>query len=114
DENWSEANLGTNSFGQAVAVTPLQMLTAINAIANGGLMMQPHVVREIHDGDQVFVARPSTLSRPVSAQTAAIVTDMMVATIRDGIDVAQVDGYTIAGKSGTAEIPSPVGYENGA
>lgn len=114
DEHWSESQLGTNSFGQGVAVTPIQMLTAINAIANGGLMMQPHVVREIHDGNQVFVSQPSALGRPISAETARIVTEMLVATVNDGVDAATVTGYSIAGKSGTAEIPSPVGYEAGA
>jgi len=115
DENWSESNLGTNSFGQGIAVTPLQMLTAISAIANDGLMMQPHVVRQIIDGDLVQTSQPSALGRPISAETADIVTNMMVAVVRDGLDGnASVPGYTIAGKTGTAEIPSPVGYEPGA
>jgi cell division protein FtsI (penicillin-binding protein 3) len=115
DENWSESNLGANSYGQGVAVTPLQMLTAISAIANDGLMMQPHVVRQIIDGDIVQTSQPSALGRPISAETADIVTNMMVAVVRDGLDGnASVPGYTIAGKTGTAEIPSPVGYEPGA
>ncbi len=114
DEFWSESMLGTNAFGQGMAVTPLQLLTAFNAVANGGLMMQPHVVREIRDGDRVYVSQPSSLGRPISPETARIVTDMLVTTVRDGIDQASVDGYTIAGKSGTAEIPSPVGYESSA
>jgi cell division protein FtsI (penicillin-binding protein 3) len=114
DENWSDSQLATNSFGQGVAATPLQMLTAVNAIANGGLMMQPHLVHAIRDGSQTFVSQPSALNRPISAQTANEVTQMLVATVRDGVDQASVDGYTIAGKSGTAEIPSPIGYESGA
>jgi len=77
-------------------------------------MMQPHVVREIRDGERVYVSQPAALGRPISAETARIVTDMMVTTVRDGLDQASVDGYTIAGKSGTAEIPSPVGYEPNA
>jgi cell division protein FtsI/penicillin-binding protein 2 len=114
DPNWSESDLGTNSFGQGIAVTPLQMLTAVNAIANDGLMMQPRVVHQIIDGNQIVTAQQSALGRPLSAQTADIVTNMMVATVRDGVDRASVAGYTIAGKSGTAEIPSPIGYENNA
>lgn len=113
-EDWSESDLATNSFGQGVAVTPLQMLTAVSAIANGGLMMQPHVVYQIVDGDEVITARPSPLGRPISAETARIVTEMMVAVVRDGVDRAGVPGYTVAGKSGTAQIPSPVGYEPNA
>lgn len=115
DSNWSESQLGTNSFGQGIATTPLQMLTAVNALANDGLMMQPHVFYRLIDGERVQTSQPSTLSRPISAQTAHIVRDMMVAVVRDGLDGnAQVPGYTIAGKTGTAEIPSPVGYEPNA
>jgi cell division protein FtsI/penicillin-binding protein 2 len=114
DPDWSESELGTNSFGQGIAVTPLQMLTAMNAIANDGLMMQPRVVYQLVDGNQVVTAQQSALGRPISARTADIVTNMMVATVRDGVDRASVAGYTVAGKSGTAEIPTPIGYENNA
>jgi cell division protein FtsI/penicillin-binding protein 2 len=108
---WSESDLGTNSFGQGLSVTPLQMLTAVNAIANDGVMMQPRVVYQIIDGDTIYPSRPYALRRPISAETAHIVTDMMVAVVRDGLDdQAQVPGYTIAGKTGTAEISDVVGY----
>lgn len=114
DEDWSEAQLGTNSFGQGVAVTPLQMITAVSAIANNGLMMQPRVVYQVIDGDQIIPTRPANLGRPISAETAQIVTEMMVSVVRDGIDdAASIPGYTIAGKTGTAQIPTPIGYENG-
>lgn len=113
DPDWSESNLLTNSYGQGIAVTPLQLLTAISAIANGGLMMQPHVVYQVRDGDQIYTSEPSTLGRPISEQTARAVTEMMVAVVRDGLDGrASVPGYTIAGKTGTAQIPVPgLGYD---
>ncbi len=113
DPDWSESNLLTNSYGQGIAVTPLQLLTAISAIANGGLMMQPHVVYQVRDGDQVYTSEPSTLGRPISEETARVVTEMMVAVVRDGLDGrASVSGYTIAGKTGTAQIPVPgLGYD---
>lgn len=113
DSNWSESNLGTNSFGQGVAVTPLQLLVAVSAIANDGLMMQPHVFHKLIDGQQVQESQPSTLGRVVSQETADIVTQMMVRTVQEGLDGrASVPGYTIAGKTGTAQIPRPgVGYE---
>ncbi len=115
DSDWSESQLGTNAFGQGVAVTPLQMITAVSAIANGGLMMQPHVVHQIVDGNTVTLARPANLGRPISAETAKEVTDMMVSVVKDGLDgKASVPGYTIAGKTGTAQIPTPIGYEAGA
>ena len=114
DTDWSESQLGTNAFGQGVAVTPLQMITAISAVANGGLMMQPRVVHQVIDGNTVIQARPANLGRPISAETAREVTDMMVAVVRDGLDgKASVPGYTIAGKTGTAQIPTPIGYEEG-
>lgn len=115
DPNWAEANIATNSFGQGISVTPLQMLTSVNAIANGGLMMQPRVVHQIIDGDDIYTSQPSALGRPISAEAAAQVTQMMVEVVRQGLDDgASVPGYTIAGKTGTAEIPTPFGYEDGA
>lgn len=110
---WSESDLGTNSFGQGVSVTPLQMLTAVNAIANNGLIMQPRVVYQIIDGETIYPSQPQGIRRPISAETARIVTNMMVAVVNDpeGVDLqAQVPGYTIAGKTGTAEIADVVGY----
>ena len=116
DEFWSESDLATNAFGQGIAVTPLQMLTAINAIANEGVIMQPRIVHQIIDGDDIETTRIVALSRPISAITAQLVTDMMVATVRDGFDeAAQLPGYSVAGKTGTAEIPDPgIGYRDDA
>ncbi|GAB4521529.1 MAG: penicillin-binding protein 2 [Anaerolineae bacterium] len=108
---WSPSDLATNSFGQGLSVTPLQMLTAVNAIANDGLMMQPRIVHQIIDGDQIITSRPTILRRPISPETAHIVTQMMVATVQNGLDnQATVPGYTVAGKTGTAQIPDVVGY----
>ncbi len=115
DEDYSDSQLGTNSFGQGIAVTPIQLLTAVSAIANDGLMMQPHVYREMIDGQRTEFSEPSTLGRPISAETAHTMADMMVAVVRDGLDGnASVPGYTIAGKTGTAQIPTPIGYEPAA
>lgn len=116
DADWSESNLATNSYGQGMSVTPLQMLTAVNAIANDGLMMQPRLVMQIVDGENVINAQPSALGRVISKQTADAVTEMMVRVVEDenGAGQARIEGYRIAGKTGTAEIPSPTGYEQGA
>jgi cell division protein FtsI/penicillin-binding protein 2 len=115
DPDWSESNLLTNSFGQGIAVTPLQMITAVSAIANDGLMMQPNIVSKIVKGDQVNYSQPIALGRPISADTAHIVRDMMVAVVQNGLDGgASLPGYTIAGKTGTAEIPTPVDYRTDA
>jgi cell division protein FtsI/penicillin-binding protein 2 len=113
DSDWSESDLATNSYGQGVTVTPLQMITAVSAIANDGLMYQPRIVREIVNDDTAIPSRPSVLSRAVSAETADTVTDMMIRVVEEGAPLARLEGYTIAGKTGTAQIPSPVGYEAG-
>lgn len=115
DPNWSEADFGANSFGQGVAVTPLQMLTAVNVIANDGLLMQPRVVSQIVRGGVISNLEPKLFERVLSPETANIVTDMMVSVVEEGLDSgAQLQGYSIAGKTGTAQIPNPTGgYEQG-
>lgn len=115
DSTWSESDLLANSYGQGVAVTPLQMITAVSAIANDGLMMQPNIVQKIVNGSEVNYSQPIALGRPISENTAHTVRDMMVAVVRDGVDdKASLPGYTIAGKTGTAEIPIPTGYRDDA
>jgi cell division protein FtsI/penicillin-binding protein 2 len=105
DELWTETNLGTNAFGQGLAATPLQMLSAVSAIANDGYLMQPYIVQEIHKDGQILEHHPSVISRPVSEQTADMVTAMAINAVRTEVYGAQVPGYTVAGKTGTAQIP---------
>ncbi|MCA9941257.1 MAG: penicillin-binding protein 2 [Anaerolineales bacterium] len=104
DENWTEASLGTNAFGQGLAVTPLQMIVAASALANDGKLMQPYVVQEIHAQGQVLRHEPTVLSQAVSKETARQLTAMAVNAVASEVYEAQVDGYTIAGKTGTAQI----------
>jgi cell division protein FtsI/penicillin-binding protein 2 len=112
DSNWSEAQFLNNSYGQGVAVTPLQMLTAANALANDGLIMQPHIVKARIDGDEVIATRPSASHRPISEEAAHTARDIMVRVLAENPDdVYDFPGYTVAGKTGTAEIPAPYGYE---
>ncbi|MEP7285188.1 MAG: penicillin-binding protein 2 [Chloroflexota bacterium] len=107
DIYWSDADLATNSFGQGMAVTPLQMLTFANAIANKGQIMQPHIRLKTIEGGHVIPAIPIAGRTPISAQTAKIMTDIMVKVVKPGGEglKAAVPGYTIAGKTGTAQIP---------
>ena len=112
DPNWNEADFAANSYGQAISVTPIQMAAAIAGIANDGLIYQPHLMQYIVDGDEIRPARP-VVNRVISSETANIVTDMMVDVINEGAPLAQVPGYTIAGKTGTAQIPNTLGYEGG-
>jgi cell division protein FtsI/penicillin-binding protein 2 len=102
---WYKYDLGTNSFGQGVAVTPLQMITAVAAVANRGSLMKPYVVERIVDDQDVFVTQPTVVRQVVSAQTAEQLTDMLVEAVGRGAELATVPGYDIAGKTGTAQIP---------
>jgi cell division protein FtsI (penicillin-binding protein 3) len=116
DSQWSEAMFLTNSFGQGIAVTPLQMLNAVNAIANDGLLMQPHIVKERRDGDRSYPTNPNPIARPISAEVANAVTEIMVQTVAPGTldETAYMEGYAMAGKTGTAEQPIPGGYSTDA
>jgi cell division protein FtsI/penicillin-binding protein 2 len=111
---WSLSDLATNSFGQGLAVTPLQMANATAAIANGGRMMQPHVVQARIVGDSVQVIEPTAVQQVLSPETAEKLTEMMVEVVETGNVKAAVPGYRVAGKSGTAQIPTPDGYEERA
>jgi cell division protein FtsI/penicillin-binding protein 2 len=111
DLTWHESDLGTNAFGQGLSVTPIQMLTAVAAVANGGVMMRPHVVAQMIDGNQVMSAKPASIGRPISGQTARTLTEMLEKAIQRELQL-QVPGYRIAGKSGTAQIPIPGGYDD--
>lgn len=102
---WAESFIATNSYGQGIAVTPLQMISSVSAIANGGRLMQPHVVKEIHSNGRVYEHEPSVSSQPISPSTAQELNTMAVAAVSREVDSAQVADYTVAGKTGTAEIP---------
>lgn len=108
--SWSEADLGTNSFGQGLAVTPIQILNATAAIANGGKLMQPHVVNAQVMGDDVEFTDPVTMRQALRPETSAQMREMMREVVETGNTRAGVPGYEVAGKSGTAQIPSPEGY----
>ena len=105
DGDWTESNLGTNAFGQGMATTPLQMITAISALANNGYLMQPFLVQEVHSQAGHFTHEPTVLSRPISEQTANQLVAMSINAVRLGIPNSLIEGYTIAGKTGTAQIP---------
>lgn len=116
DPNWSEAQFLNTSYGQGISITPLQMLCALNAIANDGLIMQPHIVKARIDGDEIIETKPSASHRPISEKTAHKARDIMVRIVTNPNreDLLDFPGYSIAGKTGTAEIPAPYGYETNA
>jgi cell division protein FtsI/penicillin-binding protein 2 len=110
---WSLATFYNNAFGQGIAVTPLQLVTAVSAIANSGTLMRPYIVREIRDGDHVRVIPPTPVRRVVSEETARTLSEMLAETMESYATRFSVPGYRIAAKTGTAEIPGPNGYESG-
>lgn len=113
DKDWHEIDVDTASFGQGIAVTPIQMVRAVGALANGGVMMEPHVVKAIEDDQgNVTQVRPVEKRRVVSARTASLITEMMVAAVDKGeAKFAKPAGYRIAGKTGTAQIPVAGHYD---
>lgn len=110
DINWSLSDLATNSFGQGIAVTPIQMINAVAAIANDGKMMRPHMVQNRVAGDNTLETQPTVAYQAIKPETAAQMRELMVHVVEAGNSLARVAGYTVAGKSGTAEIATPEGY----
>jgi cell division protein FtsI/penicillin-binding protein 2 len=110
DTDWYEADLGTNAFGQGVSATPLQMVSAASAYANDGKMMAPHIVRSMVSRGYQTDIETRVLSMPVSAETARTLTEMLAVSLETEASDALVPGYRVAGKTGTAEIPTPFGY----
>ncbi len=108
--NWSDVDLATMSFGQGIAITPIQMLAAVGAIANDGKLMQPHIVDKILYPSGAVSIGPDVRGQVISAQAAQLVSAMMVGVVERGHgQKAGVRGYYIAGKTGTAQIPNPNG-----
>lgn len=103
----NEVDLATMTFGQGVAVTPIQMVTAVGAIANGGYLMKPYVVDKIVtiDGKEVVV-KPEIVRSVLNPNSATSIAAMMVSVVENGHGKqAGVKGYYVAGKTGTAQIP---------
>lgn len=100
-------NYHTASFGQGLNITPIQMVQAYGALANGGKMMQPYVVSSrISGAGEVFETKPREIGNPISTQTASTVAAMLVNVVENGHGKkAQVPGYYVAGKTGTAQVP---------
>lgn len=100
----NDSGLASVSMGYQVGVTPLQMVTAISAVANGGLLMEPHLVRAVIRGGRAEPVAPKVVRRSISRRTATILTEMMegVVSPRGTARAASLDQYQVAGKTGTA------------
>ena len=111
-EQWSEVDLATAAFGQGIAVTGIQMLTAVGAIANDGRMMAPQVVDKIIDLDKEVEIKPRMINQVIDKEVADTLTAMMVEAVDRGeARWAKPKGYKIAGKTGTSQIPISGHYD---
>lgn len=111
--NWSVVDLATASFGQGIAVTGIQMARAASVIANGGKLMEPHVVNQIKQANgQTIEIPPKVVKQVIKPATAKITTEMMINAIDNGESkFFKPKGYRIAGKTGTAQIPVKGHYD---
>src|SRR6195256_2937239 len=102
-EQWTERALASVSMGYQIAVTPLQIAAGVGAVANGGEYIEPRVLRAVYRDGRRYPITPTIVRRTISAETAATLTTIMEAVVTDGTaKLAQIGGYTIAGKTGTA------------
>jgi len=111
-ENWSAISIGSISMGQEVGVTPVQLISAVSAIANGGMLCKPHVVAELRRGERVLPMEgpltPAEPRRVIRPETAATLRRLMEGVILNGTGkLAHLDGWTAAGKTGSAQKIDP-------
>jgi cell division protein FtsI (penicillin-binding protein 3) len=107
---WGRRSLASISMGQEVGVTPLQMITAVSAIANDGVLMKPYVVAEVRDqkGQRMKEILPQVKRRVVSPATARTLTTIMEGVVTSGTGAkAAIPGFRVAGKTGTAQKVDP-------
>jgi cell division protein FtsI (penicillin-binding protein 3) len=107
-ENWTPSSIGSLAIGQEVSVTPVQIISAISAIANGGTLYPPRIVQEIRGGSPIALPSRGEPKQATDSRTAATVRGMMETVVLSGTGTpAQLNGYTAAGKSGTAQKIDP-------
>ncbi len=115
-EEVNDHTYATISFGQSISATPLQLTVAFAAIANGGKMMKPHFLAEKKNGEKVEPYQAPEPKEVISESAAAKLSKMMVSVVEKGHGgQAKVLGYSVAGKTGTAQVPKKdgIGYEVG-
>jgi len=107
---WYPVDVGTASFGQGVSVSPLQLAMAYAALANGGTLYRPYVVASRRDADGEHRTAPAAIRQVVTPDTAATLRAMLLGTVDLGIaHNAAIPGFSVAGKTGTAQIAGPDG-----
>ncbi|HBG73914.1 MAG: hypothetical protein A2X25_03315 [Chloroflexi bacterium GWB2_49_20] len=111
DKDWYKVDLGINAFGQALSVTPIQMVMAASAIANNGRMVQPHILYATVENGTQQNKNYEVVGNPISPQTAQTLNELLAESLNTETSLAEVDGYRMAGKTGTASIPIFGGYD---
>jgi len=111
-DNWSAISIGSISMGQEVGVTPIQLISAVSAIANGGMLYKPHVVAELRRENQLAppegLPAPAEPKKVIRPETAATLRRLMEGVILNGTGpLARLDGWTAAGKTGSAQKIDP-------
>jgi len=107
-DEWTPSSIGSIAIGQEVSVTPIQMISAESAIANGGTLRRPRIIREVVRGKQIVMREDPDPRRVISESTAATMREMMEQVVLQGTGrPAQPFGYTAAGKTGTAQKINP-------
>jgi cell division protein FtsI (penicillin-binding protein 3) len=111
-EQWAAVDLATHAFGQGISATPLQLVMAYAAIANGGFLMRPYVTRRVvgPNGETLMENQPHVIRRVVSEKTSRLLSGMLGDVTNDGGTgkMAKIDGFEVAGKTGTAQKADPV------
>jgi cell division protein FtsI/penicillin-binding protein 2 len=110
-DDWYPSDLATNSYGQGIAATPLQVITAISSLINGGHLMRPYIVEEIVSPEERRIYEPVVVRDTISPESSATLKEMMHQVV-DGVEWhgAQIDGYSAGGKTGTTLVSIPTGY----
>ncbi len=104
DSDWREIDLATNSYGQGINVTPLQMLRAVSAVANEGNMVTPHILKAVINQGHHYTIDPEIAGSPISAETARTMSEMLATIVESESYTEMSNDYGVAGKTGTGTI----------
>lgn len=106
-----EINTATATFGQGITATPLQLIAAFSAIVNGGKLMKPYIVSQVvRDNEVEATAKPTVVRQVISPKSSLIMKAMLVSVVENGhATKAQIPGYRVGGKTGTAQVPAKGG-----
>jgi len=117
-DNWSAIDLATHAFGQGISTTPMQLVMAYGAIANGGFLMRPYVTRKVVSpaGEVLLENQPHVVRRVISEKTSKLLASMLRDVTNEGGTgaMANIEGFEVAGKTGTAQKADPIhgGYSS--